>query len=102
MRLPGRVVPESATRVSVGERTGYVICSIDLAAAASSPHMMSFTMMPPSRSSDRRIGRPTMEGYWWSGKFCEGFQKGIVQVIILSTHCSSIANLEKACASIEH
>ena len=49
--------------------TGYVICSIDLAAAASSPHMISLTTMSPLRSSDRRIGRPTMEGYEYSGKF---------------------------------
>lgn len=33
--------------------------------------MMSFSCISrPSRSSERRIGRPTIEGYWWSGKFC--------------------------------
>ena len=49
--------------------TGYVICNIDRAAAASSPHMISLTTMSPDRSSDRRIGRPTIEGYECSGKF---------------------------------
>jgi hypothetical protein len=52
-------------------RTGYVIWSIERAAAASSPHIMSFkTKSWPSRSSLRRMGRPTIEGYWCSGKFC--------------------------------
>ena len=50
--------------------TGYVICNIDRAAAASSPHMISLTTISPDISSDRRIGRPTMEGNWCSGKFC--------------------------------
>ena len=50
-------------------RTGYVICNIERAAAASSPHMISLTTMSPARSSERRIGRPTMEGYECSGKF---------------------------------
>jgi hypothetical protein len=39
-----------------------VICNIERAAAASSPHMMSLTTMSPSRSSERKMGRPTMEG----------------------------------------
>ena len=40
------------------------------AAAASSPHIMSLMTSPSLPfSSDRRIGRPTMEGYWNSGKF---------------------------------
>jgi hypothetical protein len=43
------------------------------AAAASSPHMMSLMTRPSLPfSSDRRMGRPTMEGYWNSGKFWEG------------------------------
>jgi len=50
--------------------TGYVICNIDLAAAASSPHIISLTTISPDRSSDRRMGRPTIDGYWYSGKFC--------------------------------
>ena len=50
-------------------RTGYVICSIDRAAAASSPHIMSLTTISPDRSSERNMGRPTMDGYWCSGKF---------------------------------
>lgn len=40
------------------------------AAAASSPHMISLMTRPSFPfSSDRRIGRPTMEGNWNSGKF---------------------------------
>jgi len=55
----------------LGGRTGYVICNIDRAAAASSPHMISLSTTPSGAcSSVRRMGRPTMEGYWWSGKFC--------------------------------
>jgi len=42
---------------------------MDLAAAASSPHIMSLTTISPARSSDRKIGLPTMEGNWCSGKF---------------------------------
>lgn len=43
------------------------------AAAASSPHMMSLMTRPSLPfSSDRRMGLPTMEGYWNSGKFWGG------------------------------
>jgi hypothetical protein len=49
---------------------GYETWSIVRAAAASSPHMMSLMTRPSFPfSSDRRIGRPTIEGYWNSGKF---------------------------------
>lgn len=52
---------------------GYEICSMVRAAEASSPHMMSLICKPSMLSpfsSVRRIGRPTMEGNWCSGKFC--------------------------------
>ena len=42
---------------------------MDLAAAASSPHIISLTTMSPACSSVRRMGRPTIEGNWCSGKF---------------------------------
>ena len=93
--------------------TGYVICNIDRAAAASSPHIISLTTMSPDRSSDRRIGRPTIEGYECSGKFYRvpsdyqylnqylDEQRTASPILESPTHLRCIANLEEPSPSIE-
>ena len=90
--------------------TGYVICNIDRAAAASSPHMISLTTMSPDRSSDRRIGRPTIDGYECSGKFYRIPSVGqylnepahrAPPLLEAPAHLRCIANLEEPSPSIE-
>jgi hypothetical protein len=48
--------------------------------------MMSFIMVASPFSSDRRMGRPTIDGYWNSGKFCraEVVSEGVLRVKIVS------------------
>lgn len=61
--------------------------------------------MSPDRSSDRRMGRPTMEGYECSGKFYE-YSKDYQHRFRSTTfefhaYLCCIANLEEPSASIE-
>ena len=71
------------------QHTGYVICNIDRAAAASSPHMISLTTISPARSSERKMGRPTMEGYECSGKFYRTIPPRQYKISIFCTNTAS-------------
>lgn len=76
------------------------------AAAASSPHIMSLMTRPSLPfSSDRRMGRPTMEGYWNSGKFL-GSNAISFWVVLLGiegedAYLGGVANFEETGSSVE-
>jgi hypothetical protein len=59
------------------------------------------TKSAPSRSSLRSIGRPTMEGYWCSGKFWRCQDEVVVHVGGSWAYLSGISDFEEASTSIE-
>lgn len=67
--------------------------------------MISFTTMSPACSSVRKMGRPTIEGNWCSGKFWrQTVESASVQSWFCreATYLGCIANLEETGSSIEH
>ena len=65
--------------------------------------MMSFSVISPGAcSSVRNMGRPTIEGYWWSGKFYEQPLDHVIgERVIGIEYLASVSSLEESGASIE-